>query len=209
MKDEEISLIKKSGENLANVVSETSFELWQTEEFKQMVNFDKISQLEQNRIFNELLLTALGLFFLHLDHVLKISQTKNQKQLFKLLQTELYKGFINMFVKLGIEQKFIDEWKYLVGIRIEEYRKNFKGTYEYSQDIKEMSNEKLKIIWCRVETMVISGVSHIRRGKFEEGDLLIASIRKWLIPVDMVFGQISSIIIHDTPCIPRGKIAES
>ncbi|MDO8499000.1 MAG: hypothetical protein Q7S44_04410 [bacterium] len=64
MKKEELTI---TPEKVAEIVAQASYDLWKDEEFRKMVNFETLSQTEQDRIFNELEVTLLGLVFLQAE----------------------------------------------------------------------------------------------------------------------------------------------
>lgn len=195
---EELELLKKTGENLAAIVGETSFAKWEERSFRQMVDFDHVQRTEQDRIFNELELTVLGLFVLHLEDA--ASAKPRMKKIFDILKKEVVEGFINLLANLGLEEHFIEEWRALIQMRLAEYRKDYKLLIKESKDIPELvKNEEFKIIWARIETLTLDGLRHIRRGKLEQEDPLRRDLQKWLIGLDSLAGQITNPETHYPP----------
>lgn len=186
VKRETAKLLAGASQNLAQVVASASFELWQRPDFRLYVNFGNISQTEQDRMFNELEVSVLGLFILHLDHALLDVVEEERKIVFSALKTDLGSGFLQLLSNTGVEKKFVDQWKTLIDMRLKEYREDFKLAMKESSKWKEFKNEnaKMKITWARIETITIDCLSHIRRGDVKEGDPLWKLLRKWLITLD-------------------------
>lgn len=195
IKKETAKLIAGASKNLAQVVASSSFEFFQRKDFRLYVDFNNLSKLEQDRIFNELELSVLGLFILSFDHVIETTSVPEQKIVFSSLQKDLPSAFLQIFVELGIEKKFIDQWKTLIDMRLSEYRKDMKTALEESSKWREFKNEKQsQANWAQIETITIDCLSHIRRGKVEEKDPLWKLLRKWLITLYAQISPMSKLI---------------
>ncbi len=186
LKSETAKLLAGASQNLAQVIASSSFEFFQRKDFRLYVDFNNLSQTEQDRMFNELELSVLGLFILHLDHEILFPLREEQELVFKALRKDIAPAFVQLFIDLGIEKKFIDQWNMLIDMRLKEYRKDFEIAMKESSKWKEFKNDtqKIKITWARIETITIDCLSHIRRGKVEEKDPLWKLLRKWLISLE-------------------------
>ena len=100
-----------------------------------------------------------------------------------------------MMADLGIESKFLKQWKDLIDMRLEEYTKDFKIGLNESTKWEEFRNEdqKMKFAWARIETITIDCLTHIRRGKVEKDDPLWKLLRKWFINLDSQIAPISNV----------------
>lgn len=186
IKRETAKLLVGASQNLAQVVASSSFEFWQRPDFRLYVNFGNISQTEQDRMFNELEVSVLGLFILHLDHAVLEADQEERRIVFSALQNDLASGFLQVHSDAGVEKKFVDQWNTLIEIRLKEYREDFKTALSESSKWKEFKDEreKMKISWARIETITIDCLTHIRRGDVKEGDPLWKLLRKWFITLD-------------------------
>lgn len=186
LKRETAKLLAGASQNLAQLVASSSFEFWQRSDFRLYVNFGNISQTEQDRMFNELEVSVLGLFILHLDHAVSEGLEEEKKIVFSALKRDLASGFLQVLSNVGIEKKFIDQLKVVIDMRLKEYREDFKLAMKESSKWKEFKNEnqKMKITWARIETVTIDCLTHIRRGDVKEGDPLWKLLRKWFITLD-------------------------
>ena len=189
LKSETAKLIVGSTQNLAKVVASASFDFFQRKDLRLYVDFDNLSQTEQDRIFNELELSVLGLFVLYFDYEVNQVSLEKKKIVFSSLRKDLPAAFLQMFIELGIEKKFIDQWKMLIEMRLKEYRGHFGLAMKESSKWKEFKEEKLsQSAWAQIETIAIDCLTHIRRGKVEKDDPLWKLLRKWLITL---YAQIS------------------
>ena len=156
-------------------ISQSGFEFWQDSEFRKLVSFDSLSQTEQDRIFNEVLVTGLGLLVLYLDSaVAEIALTKHQVYFDKL-------------------QKLID-------MRLEENREDYQLALGESSNWKEFNGDlKMRKTWAQIETVTIDGLSHIRRGKVKKDDPLWKMLRFWLLGLSLEEVKLKK-TIHSGKC---------
>lgn len=201
LKRETAKLITETSKNLAQFVAHSSFEFFQRKDFRLYVDFNKLSQTEQDRMFNELELSVLGLFILHLDHAISFTQKEEQVLVFKAFRKDLAPAFVQLFIDLGIQRKFIDQWNVLIDMRFKEYRKDFEIAMKESSGWKELKNEnqKTKITLARIETITIDCLTHIRRGDVKKDDPLWKLLRKWLITLDAQISPIASLGQEENP----------
>lgn len=196
LKEKTEIMLKESGKGIAQTISESSFKIWEEKNFREMIRFNNISRTEADRIFNELELTALGLYILHLDYVLLKTVDESKQIVFKGLQENIRKGFIEVFNDLGLEEMYLEQWRGLVDMRLREYRKDYKIALKQIRSMQDFEDkEAIKIIWARVETLTIDGLTHIRRGNVKEGDPLWRYLRKWLTEIDFSFSKITSTLL--------------
>jgi len=177
----------KLAEKTVRFLVQSSFKLWNDKKFRELVNFNNISKTEQDRIFNELEVSTLGLFALTCDNFIdKIKGTDRQLK-FLGLQEAGTEFFIGWFKELGVEEKHLKTWKKLIKLRFKEYRNKFLTASKEAGFWKEFSGDKkeLKDVWARVETIVICCWMHIRRGKVKKEDLLWKMLRKWFIKIQI------------------------
>lgn len=191
-------MFMKSGKNLAQVAANSSFEFWQRKDFRLYVNFQSLSKTEQDRMFNELEVSVLGLFTLNLDYAVSVAKEEYKKPL-GIFQKEIVVGFLQLFLELGIEKKFIDQWEELISMRFKEYRQHFKTAVKESDSWKELrGDEEMRQTWARIETITIDCLTHIRRGDVGKDDPLWKLLRKWLISLEAQFPPIAKLGEEDS-----------
>jgi len=59
--------VEKFSKKIIEYIARSGFKVWQDKNFRRMVDFKNLSQTEQDRIFNEIEVTGLGLLALYLD----------------------------------------------------------------------------------------------------------------------------------------------
>lgn len=188
----EKELLLKTGEKFGEIIANSAFELWQTKDFRNLVEFSFISQTEQDRIFNELEVSLLGLFIINLDQAVDSSESDEHEIFYAKLRQALIEGFLNIYKKLNLEQKHIHQWRILIDMRLEEYRKDFKIALKESKKMKGIQDDpQVGILWAKIETVTIDCLSHIRRRNVKEGDPLWRMLRRWLTKMEVVFDQLT------------------
>lgn len=185
MEKQIIEMIKGASGNLAQFVAQSSFEFWERKDFRLYVEFDNLSQTEQDRIFNELEVSVLGLFVLNLRRAAIISKDE-RKMLIQTLEKDLPFAFLQIYRDLKIEEKYIKIWDQLIDMRLKEYEEHLELAEKESKKMPgfKKNEEELRHTWARIETITIDCLSHIRRGKVEEKDPLWKLLRKWFITLD-------------------------
>jgi hypothetical protein len=182
-----MSLTAPSKEILSKTVqgiAQWSFDLWQLADFREFIKFDDISQTEQDRIFNELQVTALGLVIFQLEDAFPVFKD--------ITETDLINEFISLYENIGTEKQFIDMWRQVISMRNDEYRRDKQTLREESKDWEQLKSldDDMILRWLRVETLTIDGVTHIRYGELDENDPLIPFFRSWMIVLDNQFMKI-------------------
>lgn len=134
----------------------------------------------------------LGLFAINLDQAVESSKSEELEIFYSKLRQSLIEGFLNIYKKLNLEQKYIHQWRILIDMRFEEYRKDFKVALKESKKIEKVKDDpQIGILWAKIETITIDCLSHIRRGKVKEGDPLWRTLRRWLTRLEAIFDQLT------------------
>lgn len=152
-------------------VAESAFGLFKNKKFRNLLDFDSLSQVEQDRIFNEIVLTGLSLAVLMFRSLGEIAQN-NAKDFFNELQMETTSYYRSWLKKLGVAEKDARIWKELIGMRCEEYQKDF------DQNRADLPDPKKSNPWIAV--LAIGGYHHIRRGKVSPDDPLYSMFLNWV-----------------------------
>lgn len=197
--DEAKVLLKQAGEKLAEALAQQAFELWQRKDFRLYVEFAKLSKTEQDRIFNELEVTVIGLMTLLFDHAIDAEANQSQQLVYKMFRKSISDGFLRILENNGVENKYLQQWSQLIDMRLKEYRENYQISLKESKKSKELQDdEEIRIAWARIETMTIDCLTHIRRGKVEKDDPLWKLLRKWMIMIDNHFRPLVTQITSET-----------
>ncbi len=166
---------------LIKIISKSAFQVFRDKRFRQLVDFNKQSEEEQNRIFNELVVTALIFLMLLLDD--NIPKFKPERKSFwQKVREKIPKAYTGWMTSLGIEKKYVDIWEKLINLRLREYKREQKETrYVFLEEfLEKRDNEELQDAAVRLETLTVGSMLHITRGKAKPDDPLRRHLRTWL-----------------------------
>lgn len=168
---------------LTEAVGVTAFKLFKNERFRKLIFFDSITQLEQDRIFNELVLAVLTVIMLTCDAP---DIPEENKVFFQKIKDDLPKMYISQLRSMSIENKYLKQWITLINMRYQEYTDDKVKAREAAMivesqdkdiDIKKLSEIQLML---PLQTVAIGCHHHICRGKTDGRDDLFKMIIRWL-----------------------------
>lgn len=171
---------------LAQGVGPKAFELFQNKKFRQYLSFDQIPQVERDRIFNELVLAILTMIMLTLEAPDLRTEEPDLKDHLKKVQNKIPKAYVKILKEMGVEEKYLKDWKKLIWMRFEEYRNDRLKTREAAMILetqgKDLSMEELNKIHLLLpmQTVAIGCHHHICRSQTGGKDDLFKLILKWL-----------------------------
>jgi len=196
--DEEFKKLKERGPNnplpipkmakitagaLDQGASQWAFRLFRDKKFRKMLDFEKLEKIEQDRIFNELVVSDLVLLMITLESPdLRIPE--ELKEYFLLVKDELPKAHCNLLASYGIEKKYLNDWDKLIKMRYEEYNKDKLDIRKVAMDMDskkgDLTTKGLEDIQLLlpVQTVAIGCHHHICRGKTKGKDELFKLILK-------------------------------
>lgn len=170
-------------EKLAQAVGTTAFKLFINKKFRELIFFDSITQLEQDRIFNELVLAVLTVMMLTCDAP---DIPEENKVFFQKIKVELPKMYISQLKSMNIEKKYLKQWETLIDMRYQEYTEDKTKAREAAMivesqnkdiDIKKLSEIQLML---PLQTVAIGCHHHVCRSKTDGRDELFKMIIRWL-----------------------------
>lgn len=177
-------------EKLVEIISNSGFGYWKEAEFRKLVDFENISQTEQDRIFNEIICSGLILAMMILDDISSNGDLALEKKIvLSRVRDTIPDGYLNTLKGFGVERKFVRIWKKLIDLRKNEYFKDLtlaKNETLAAEEFREFP--EIKHAWARIETIAIDTLHHIRRGKTHVKDQLWRSLRFWLISLEKDLG---------------------
>lgn len=157
-------------DGLAKLASHKAFDLYRNRRFRKLINFNQIEKLEQDRIFNELVLAGLVLEMLILEAP-DLRVDPEFKEYLHILKDGIPEAHLKELKDLGIERKFIRLWRKLIKMRYEEYQRE-KGevrsaAFELESQEAPIDQQKLAEIQALLplHTVAILSYRHITRGK--------------------------------------------
>jgi len=165
--------------------SKKAFGLFKDLKFRELVHFSEIGEEEQNRIFNELVVTNLIMAILLLDQLARVTDDPDKKEYFKSLKEFLLKYFVEYLAKLGIAGEYTDIWNKLIDLKHDEYiqeMSEFRSEFLNSNDekISELALERNVLIF---QALAFGLYRHIVRGKVEKDNPLYKNIQLYLVGV--------------------------
>lgn len=178
-------LVRYTADSLVQSAWHHAFKLFRNREFRKLLNFNNLEQVEQDRIFNELTVTAVLLIMFILEAP-DLRVPDDLKDYFQFLKDEIPKAHIAALKELGVEEEYLKTWHKLIDLRYEEYRKDKLGMREAAMELESQEGpltiEGLRDIQILLpaQTLAIGALSHIRRGKLDENDPLFKILLKWV-----------------------------
>jgi hypothetical protein len=108
---------------LAEAAAGAAYELFCDKEFRRLANFERLSQTEHDRIFNDLVVASIVLIML-LVEAPDLRVSKEFKDYLVGLSKAVSKAHVDSLRKLGIEGNHLRDWKKLITMRYEEYTRD-------------------------------------------------------------------------------------
>ncbi|MEK7211119.1 MAG: hypothetical protein AAB731_00630 [Patescibacteria group bacterium] len=147
---------------------------------RELLNFEKLKQTEQDRIFNELVVTNLLLFVLMLDTVAELTGGYRRDFCRDLSETLFY-AYPRELARMGVGEEHVDLWNKLMKMRYDEYR-------EDERRWKKRPDPRMQNPWRTV--LAVGGLDHLRRGKTSPDDPLFPKMIEWLAESAMLMETI-------------------
>ncbi len=170
---------------MVRVVSSSAFSVFSDEHFRRMTHFEKRKQIEQDRIFNELVVTGLVLLLMMINDFLP-DINPERKKFWQEVKGGIPDFFANWLKEIGVGDKFTAIWKRLICLRWDEYKKE-QGAIRrilLRSTLGDLHNEAFQDAAVRVETAAVVGLLHITRGKAKPDDPLFKHLRSWLLALN-------------------------
>jgi len=166
----------KNPNEMARVITEKiakhAFNLFNDKYFRQLNNFEKINQVEQDRIFNEIIVSGIVLAILIFETLKDKSKNKNYNQFYLEMQMELESSYGNWLRDLGAQEEHASLFKDLIRMRLKEYQKNY---HKFQKEVLKRVNTKFPYLFI----VAIGGSTHIARSKSKLTDDNLKPFTKW------------------------------
>lgn len=170
---------------LDQALSKKAFEIFQDQRFRQLADFDKISQVERDRIFNELVLAGITVLMLLLETP-DLGIPEELKDYFLLIKDEIPKAHLDQLASYGIEKEHLKNWKELIQMRYEEYREDKHECRKAAMELESREGnlniktlEEIQLL-LPVQTVAVGCHTHICRSKTKGKDELFKVTLRWL-----------------------------
>ena len=166
-----------TAKGFGQAAADWAFQLFRDKQFRSLADFEHLSQTEQDRIFNELVVAFLVLIMLMLEAPdLRVAEE------FRNYLTELNKkipdAYVGILKELDVDTKYLKDWEKLIRMRYEEYARDRHDvraaameieSSEKSLDLDDLSKIQLLV---PVQAVAIGCHHHICRSKTDEKDEL-------------------------------------
>ena len=167
--------------NLSQSASAAAYEIFCDKEVRRMVDFERLSQVEQDRIFNELVVAFLALVMLLLEAP-DLRVAPELRNYFAELKDRIPAAYVGQLKSLGVEAQHLRDWEKLISLRYEEYARDkheVRSTAmqiesaEKTLDLESLSKIQLLV---PVQAVAIGCHDHICRGNTAGQDDLFKRI---------------------------------
>lgn len=155
---------------LDRAASQNAFQIYHHPVFRRLTSLESLEQIEQDRIFNELVVTNIVLLMLSLEASdLRIKE--DLKDYFLMVKDSLPKAHCDELANLGVEKKYLEVWKKLINLRYEEYSENKhtlrEASMEFEAKEKELTAKDIEGIQSilPMQTAAFGCFDHVCRGK--------------------------------------------
>jgi hypothetical protein len=177
---------------LVQAASSNAFQLFSDQGFRRLVNFDILSQVEQDRVFNELVVAYVVLVILVLEAP-DLRVPREFRDYLVLLKEKIPKAYLDYLRTLGVETVHILNWEKLISLRYDEYARDRHEVRSAAMQIQ--SSEKVldlddlsKIqMLVPVQAVAIGCHHHICRGETTGRDdlfkLILRSLSRFYVDI--------------------------
>jgi hypothetical protein len=176
---------KATAAGLSQSAAAVAYELFRDREFRRMAGLEQLSQTEQDRIFNELVVGFLVLIMLVLEAPdLRVSSERRSS--LADLNKQIAEAHVEHLKTLGVQSDHLSDWAKLISMRYEEYARDkheVRGaamrieSAKKSLDLDGLSRIQLLL---PVQTVAIGCHHHVCRGHTDGQDELFNRILKSL-----------------------------
>jgi hypothetical protein len=170
---------------LSQAATTSAYELFRDKEFRRTAGLERLSEGEQDRIFNELVVASLVLIMLLLEAP-DLRVPKEFRSYLAGLNKKISVAYLENLKTLGVESNHLRDWEKLISMRYEEYardRHEVRGaamqieSAKKSLDLDALSKIQLLV---PVQAVSIGCHHHICRGNTDGQDALFKRILKSL-----------------------------
>ena len=166
----------KNPEQIARAITEKianySINLFKNDDFRRMNNFDKIDTIEQDRIFNEILVSGIAITIFIFETLGNRTNNNRVNQFYAEMKIELESSYPNWLRELGSKESDAALWKDLIKMRVDEYEN------DYQENRKEIQ-KRTKAAFAYVFVVAIGGGKHIARSKKKIMDNIFKQFLRW------------------------------
>jgi hypothetical protein len=166
---------------LSQAAASAGYQLFKDKQFRKLADFGRLSQTEQDRIFNELVVANLVLFMLVFEAP-DLRVVNEYRDYLAGLKKRIPQAYVQNLRGLGIEAKYLQDWEKLIDMRYEEYARDKHDVRAAAMEVESKERSlnmdalsKIQIL-VPVQTVAIGCHRHICRGETKGKDDLFTLI---------------------------------
>ncbi len=162
---------------MAQASAQQAFELFKNKEYRRSARFDALDPVEQDRIFNELVVAHLVLIMLVLEAP-DLRVPPGSREYLAGLKAAVPKAYVDNLRTLGVENEHLLVWKKLISLRYEEYAKDRHDVraaamhLEAREKALDLDDLSLIQLLVPVQAVAIGCHHHVCRGDTDGRDEL-------------------------------------
>lgn len=183
-------MANETAEGLLQAAWGSAFQLFHDKQFRRLAGFDRLSQTEQDRIFNELVVASVVLIMLVLEAP-DLSIAAEFRDYLSDLNKKIPKAHVDYLRTSGVETEYLLQWEKLIDMRYEEYSRDRHNVRAAAMQI-ESSEKRLDLddlskiqMLVPIQAVAIGCHQHICRGNTEGQDdlfkLTLGSLSRFYI----------------------------
>jgi hypothetical protein len=170
---------------LSQAAASSAYALFVDNEFRRLTGFEGLSQVGQDRIFNELVVAFLVLIMLLLEAP-DLRAPSEVRQYLADLSRRISDAYVKNLSNLGVEPAHLRDWEKLISMRYEEYAGDKHEVRRAAMQIESAEKgldvdglSKIQLL-LPVQAVAIGCHHHICRGRTDGHDELFKQILKSL-----------------------------
>jgi len=183
-------MVAATAATLAQAAAGSAFHLFRDKQFRRLAGFKLLNQVEQDRVFNELVVASVVLIMLVLEAP-DLRVAGEFHDYLANLNKRIPKAYVDHLRTLGVETKHLRVWEKLIAMRYEEYARDRHHvraaamqieSSEKGLDLDDLSKIQMLV---PVQAVSIGCHHHICRGDTEGQDelfkLMLRSLSRFYV----------------------------
>ena len=162
---------------LVRAAAGSAFELFRDTEFRRLASLEQLSQTEQDRIFNELVVASVVLIMLLLEAP-DLRMATDFRAYCAELRARIPRAHVSQLRSLGVEGEHLRDWERLITMRYEEYARDRHDVRAAAMHIESLEKSlsvdglsKIQLL-VPVQATAIGCHHHVCRGNTDGRDEL-------------------------------------
>lgn len=166
---------------LSQAAASASLRIFKDKRFRKLADFGRLSQTEQDRIFNELVVANLVLFMLVFEAP-DLRVADEYRDYLTGVKKRIPQAYVQTLKDLGIETKYLRDWEKLIDMRYEEYSRDRHDVRAAAMELESKERSlnmdtlsKIQVL-VPVQAVAIGCHHHVCRGETKGKDDLFKLI---------------------------------